>query len=84
MHYLAFACDNRRAQDWREAMLELLDKEAPARSAQRDRLIGAFNTGFRWHERRRTRCGSESEMQRRRLAEEGRALSEQLRREYLE
>lgn len=65
-------------------MVELLAQEAPARGAYRERLIENFNTGFRRLERRRVRCGAESELERERLARQGRALSEQLRRNYLD
>ena len=84
MHYLAFACEGRDAQSWRDAMLELLDHEAPTRGAYRQRLIDRFNDGFRRLERQRPRCGAEAEMITQRLADEGQALSEQLRRTYLE
>lgn len=84
LHYLAFACPSEEAQTWRETMLEMLELEAPTRGAYRDRLIENFNDGFRYHERRRTRCGAEAEIERQRLAVQGRALSETLRREYFE
>jgi uncharacterized protein (TIGR02301 family) len=84
LHYLDFACQGRGSQTWRQAMVELLAHEAPARGAYRDRLIDNFNSGFRRLERRRPRCGAEFELERERLAREGRALSEQLRRTYLD
>ena len=84
MHYLAFACQGRETQTWRDAMLELLDYEAPTRGSYRQRLVDRFNEGFRVQERRRTRCGAEEEMTRQALAAEGQALSEQLRRTYLD
>lgn len=84
LHYLAFACQGRDSQDWREAMLELLQHEAPTRGAYRQRLVERFNTGFRNQERQRTRCGAEAELERQRLAATGQALSERLRRTYLD
>lgn len=84
LHAIAFACEGRGSQTWRGAMLELLEQEAPTRGAYRDRLVARFNDGFREWERRQVRCGAEAEMARERLAERGRALSEQLRRTYLE
>lgn len=84
LHYLAFACRQEENQVWRETMLELIELEAPTRGAYRERLIENFNDGFRYHERRRTRCGPETEIERQRLATQGRALSETLRREYFE
>lgn len=84
LHYVYFACEGRQAQLWRETMLELLEKEAPTRGSYRDRLIDSFNDGFQVQQRQGTRCGAEAEMMERRLAERGRALSESLRREYLE
>ena len=84
LHAIAFECEGRGSQTWRSAMLELLEHEAPAPGAYRDRLVAHFNEGFRDWEQRRVRCGAEAEMSRSRLAERGRALSEQLRRTYLE
>lgn len=84
LHAIAFECEGRGSQTWRSAMMELLEHEAPARGAYRDRLVQRFNEGFRDWERRRVRCGAEAEMSRARLAERGQALSEQLRRTYLE
>jgi uncharacterized protein (TIGR02301 family) len=84
LHAIAFECEGRGSQTWRAAMLELLEHEAPARGAYRDRLVQRFNEGFRDWERRRIRCGAEAEIARAGLAERGQALSEQLRRTYLE
>jgi uncharacterized protein (TIGR02301 family) len=84
MHAIAFSCEGRETQTWRNAMLELIDHEAPARGPYRERLIDHFNAGFRDIERQRLHCGGETEMMRARLAEQGRAFSEQLRRTYME
>ena len=84
LHAIAFECEGRGSQTWRSAMLELLEHEAPTRGAYRDRLVQRFNEGFRHWERRRVRCGAEAEVARAGLAERGRALSEQLRRTYLD
>ncbi len=84
LHAIAFECEGRGSQTWRGAMLELLEHEAPTRGEYRDRLVARFNAGFRDWERRRVRCGAEAEMARTGLAERGRALSEQLRRTYLD
>lgn len=84
LHGLTFACQGRQAQSWRTAMAELLDHEAPTAGTYRNRLIDRFNEGFRQQERLRLRCGAESEMARQQLAEQGRAVSNQLRRTYLD
>ncbi len=84
MHYFDFTCQSRQAQEWRERMAELLEFEAPTRGPYRERLIASFNEGFRLHQRRRTRCGAEAEMARARLALEGEALAERLRRRYID
>lgn len=84
LHYLSFSCEGEDAQDWRATMLEMLELEAPTRGSYRERLIENFNDGFRYHERRRTRCGAEAEVERQRLAMQGRALSETLRRGYID
>lgn len=82
LHYLSFACGAENAQQWREVMLEMLDLEAPTRGAYRERLANSFNEGFRFHERRQTRCGAEAELAREQLASQGRALAESLENEY--
>ena len=84
LHYLSYNCQGRRAQDWRETMLEMLELEAPTRGAYRERLVDAFNDGFYRQSDRRPRCGAETEFQQRILAERGRALSDQIRRTYIE
>ncbi|PWE17605.1 TIGR02301 family protein [Marinicauda salina] len=84
LHYIAYACEGAEAQRWRNAMQEMLDLEAPTRGPFRQRLVDSFNQGFRYHQQRRTRCDAEAEVERRRLAIQGRALSETLRREYID
>ena len=84
LHAIAFACEGRGSQTRRNAMLELLQHEAPTRGTYRDRLTQRFNEGFRARERRRVRCGAEAELERAALAERGQVLAEQLRRTYLE
>ena len=84
LHFLSFNCQGSDAQDWRETMLEMLEFEAPTRGAFRERLIDAFNDGFYDQRDRRTRCGPETEFQQRMLAERGRALSEMIRRTYID
>jgi uncharacterized protein (TIGR02301 family) len=84
LHSIDFNCSGRDAQIWRDTMLELLEHEAPTRGGHRDRLIARFNDGFQTQQRNRTRCGAEAELQERRLANRGAALSEQLRRQYLD
>lgn len=82
LHALAFLCQGSGAQAWRRRMEELLALEAPEGSPRRQRMITRFNDGFRHHQQRRTRCGAESEMEEQRLALQGQALSETLRRNY--
>lgn len=82
LHALAFLCQGSGAQQWRRRMEEMLNLEAPEGSPRRQRLIARFNDGFRHHQQRRTRCGAESEMEAQRLALQGQALSETLRRNY--
>lgn len=84
LHYLSFTCDGRSAQDWREAMAEMLEFEAPTRGNYRQRLVEAFNEGFYTQSRLRPRCGSEAEFQQRQLAQRGQSLSEQIRRTYID
>lgn len=84
LHAVAFRCEGSGSQTWRQAMMELLEHEAPTRGTYRDRLVRGFNDGFRFRDRQRFRCGAESELIERDLAERGRALSEQLRRTYLD
>lgn len=81
LHALAFLCEGSGAQQWRRRMEEMLSLEAPD-GGVRQRMIARFNDGFRQHQQRRTRCGAESEMEAQRLALQGQALSETLRRNY--
>lgn len=82
LHGIAFLCRGSGAQEWRRRMERLLELEAPLAGTARERLIARFNEGFRHHQQRRTRCGAESEMETQRLAAQGEALSETLRRHY--
>lgn len=84
LHFIAYSCEGEDAQTWRQSMMELLELEAPTRGNFRDRLIENFNEGYRYHQRRRTRCGAEAEVERQRLALQGRALTETLTREYID
>ncbi len=84
LHYLAYACDGLDSQDWRNRMLELLAMETPDRGRQRDRLIEAFNDGYRVQQRYRPVCGPEVDAERRALAHRGRDLSEMMRATYFD
>ena len=84
LHYLAFACDGLESQDWRNRMLELLAMETPSRGRDRDRLIEAFNDGYRVQQRYRPVCGPEVEAERRALAHRGRDLAEMMRATYFD
>ncbi len=82
LHGINVLCRGSGAQEWRRRMEQLLELEAPMAGTQRDRLIARFNEGFRYHQQRRTRCGAESELESERLASQGEALAETLRRHY--
>jgi uncharacterized protein (TIGR02301 family) len=84
LHYLAFACEGLEAQEWRRQMIELLSMETPNQGRQRDRLIEAFNDGYRVQQRYRPVCGPEVDAERRALALRGRDLSEMMRASYFD
>lgn len=78
LHYLAFACESDDTQEWRNRMIELLELEAPLSGNRRERLIDAFNDGYRIEERARIRCGADAEAERRDLARRGAQMSQAL------
>lgn len=84
LHYLAYACEGERAQQWRERMLRLLEIEAPGESGIRNRMVESFNSGYRAQERYRTRCGEEAQSERQALARRGHDLSEMMRSAYFD
>jgi len=84
LHYLAFACVSTEDQQWRERMIELLELEALGDSRGRAALIEAFNEGYAVQQRYRTRCGFESDAERRALAHRGRDLAEMMRAAYFD
>jgi uncharacterized protein (TIGR02301 family) len=84
LHYLASACEGLEAQEWRGQMIELLSMETPNQGRQRDRLIEAFNDGYRVQQRYRPVCGAEVDAERRALALRGRDLSEMMRASYFD
>lgn len=47
VHYLRVLCKASDPDDWRQAMQELLDKEARGEAARQARLTAAFNRGYR-------------------------------------
>jgi len=84
LHYLSYACDGLDAQEWREHMVDLMSMEAPERGRMRDRLVEAFNEGYRTQQRYRPICGPEVEAERRVLAQRGQDLSEMMRAAYFD
>jgi uncharacterized protein (TIGR02301 family) len=47
VHYLRTLCKSEAPDSWRQAMQELLDKEAGSEAGRRARLTAAFNRGYR-------------------------------------
>ena len=84
LHYLSYACEGLDAQEWREHMVDLMSMEAPERGRDRDRLVEAFNEGYRTQQRYRPICGPEVDAERRVLAQRGQDLSEMMRAAYFD
>ncbi len=82
-HYLQLTCATSEQQVWRARMVRLMELEAEQSGPRRERLVRAFNNGFRAEERRHRGC-SEAEADRRRLAGEGRKAAEALRALYVD
>lgn len=81
-HQLRQQCDSSDFT-WREQMLTLIDIEGQGNNRREQRLIDAFNAGFRDQERIRVACGAEASRAEAELAVEGRRLAEDLRDRYL-
>ena len=83
-HALRVACKGRSDQEWRDFMREVLVLETDGDFTKRDRLVDAFNTGFRTAGASGGFCPEDAEEQEAALAERGRALAEQLAGRYLD
>lgn len=82
IHWLTIVCDGRKDQTWRDHMIEMLELEKPG-YRQRQRLVAAFNRGYREQERQYPKCKSEEiSAEIRRKAEQGQILSDALGEPY--
>lgn len=82
-HYLQLTCATSEQQVWRARMVRLMELEAEQSGPRRERLVRAFNNGFRAEQRRHGGC-ADAEADRRRLAGEGRKAAEALRALYVD
>jgi uncharacterized protein (TIGR02301 family) len=70
LHYLRDICGAREGQTWRNEMQALVDAEAPS-GERRERLVAAFNRGYRGFQQTYRTCTPAADYAIRRYLEEG-------------
>lgn len=82
MHWLTIVCAGRKDQAWRNRMIEMLELENPG-YRQRQRMVAAFNRGYREQEDQFPKCMQEAVSAQIRLkAQQGQILSNALGEPY--
>lgn len=78
VNYLRVLCKATDPDDWRQAMQELLDKEAAGEIARKARLTAAFNRGYRTFASVYTSCTPAAVMADQRYRAEGATLASEI------
>ncbi len=78
VNYLRVLCKASAADDWRQAMQELLDKEAAGEVNRRARLTAAFNRGYRTFASVYTSCTPAAVLADQRYRAEGATLASEI------
>ena len=83
-HALRVVCKGRGDQEWRDFMREVLVLEAGEDNDARNRLVDAFNSGFRAFQSDAIGCPENADELEAGIAAEGRALAERMAGRYLD
>jgi uncharacterized protein (TIGR02301 family) len=78
VNYLRVLCKASDPDEWRQAMQELLDKEAAGETARKARLTAAFNRGYRTFASVYTSCTPAAVMADQRYRAEGATLASEI------
>jgi uncharacterized protein (TIGR02301 family) len=81
LHYLRELCGAKEGQKWRNEMQALVAAEAPS-GERRDRLVTAFNRGYRGFQQTYRTCTPAAELVIRRYLEEGAKISREITARY--
>ena len=81
LHYLRDICGAREGQVWRNEMQALVDAEAPS-GERRERLIAAFNRGYRGFQQTYRTCTPAADYAIRRYLEEGSKIARDITARY--
>lgn len=81
LHYLRDVCGAKDGQKWRDQMQALIDAETPA-GERRDRMIAAFNRGYRGFQQTYRTCTPAARYAIRRYLAEGARISRDITARY--
>jgi uncharacterized protein (TIGR02301 family) len=81
LHYLRDLCGAREGQIWRNEMQALVDAEAPS-GERRERLVAAFNRGYRGFQQTYRTCTPAADLVIRRYLEEGSKIAREMTARY--
>jgi uncharacterized protein (TIGR02301 family) len=81
LHYLRNICGANEGQKWRNEMTALVDAEAPS-GDRRNRMIAAFNRGYRGFQQTYRTCTPAADIVIRRYLEEGSKIARDVTARY--
>ena len=81
LHYLRGICGSNEGAKWRNEMQALVDAEAPS-GERRERLIAAFNRGYRGFQQTYRSCTPAADYAIRRYLEEGSKIARDITARY--
>jgi uncharacterized protein (TIGR02301 family) len=82
LHYLRALCGANEGQKWRAQLQALVDAEAAPGSSRRQKMIAAFNRGYRGFQQTYRTCTPAADLAIRRYLEEGAKISREVTARY--
>jgi uncharacterized protein (TIGR02301 family) len=82
LHYLRGICGANEGQKWRTQMQALVDAEAPNAGDRRNRMMAAFNRGFRIFQETYRTCTPAADLVIRRYLDEGSKIAREVTARY--
>ena len=82
LHYLRQICGANEGQKWRNQMQALVDADAPNNGDRRNKMVAAFNRGFRIFQQSYRTCTPAADLVIRRYLDEGSKIAREVTARY--